>query len=107
MKIKVDNELLFELTETQKKVLKNDLLEEEFDEDMKRRLNWVIQHKYEKSLTRLKTEWLPKLKEAGIESIPLNDEAFAELVFSQPGYKNRTKRDQEEKAQREAFKNKI
>ena len=45
MKIKVDNVDLFELTETQKKVIKNEIHADIFDEDMKRRLNWVLMHK--------------------------------------------------------------
>ena len=104
MKIKVNDELFFELSETQKKVIKNDIHADEFDEDIKRRLSWVIDHKYQNCLKRMKDEWLQKLKEAGIESIPLNDEKFAELVFKQPDYKDRATRDKEDEEQRKKVK---
>jgi len=98
MKIHVDNELLFELTETQKKVIKNDILEEEFDQDMKRRLQYILTHKYEACFKRLQDEWIPKLKEAKVKNIPLDDQEFANLVFAQPDYKNRSTKDAEYKA---------
>jgi len=101
MKIKVDNDILFELTETQKNVIKNDIPSEEFDEDIKRRLQWVVMHKYAKCLTRLKTEWLPKLKELGVQSIPLDDDAFAELVFSRSEYKDRSAKEKEKQKEKD------
>lgn len=96
MKISVDGNELYTLSETQKKVIRNDIHEDEFDQDMKRRLQWVLNHKYERCLERLKAEWMPKLK-GRTASVPTDDEAFAELVISQPDYKSRKKRDQEER----------
>lgn len=96
MKIKVDNQELFELSEVQKKVIKNDIEEEIFDADMKRRLQWVLMHKYERCFERLKKEWEPKLK-GRVESFPSDSDKFAELIFSQPDYKNRSQRDKESK----------
>lgn len=40
-----------------------------------------------------KREWEPKLKSRGVAMIPTDDEAFAELIFSQPDYKNRSQRE--------------
>lgn len=94
MKISVNDQEIFSLTETQKKVIKNDIPEEIFEDDMKRRLKWVLfDEKYQKCFDRLKKEWEPKLKARGIEMFPSNDEAFAELIFSQPDYKNRSQRE--------------
>lgn len=93
MKVSVDGVDLFSLSETQKKVIRNDILSEIFDEDMKRRLQWVLMHKYERCFERLKKEWEPKLAANGVQAIPLDPEAFAELVFAQPEYKNRSQRD--------------
>jgi hypothetical protein len=92
MKISVDGKDLFELTETQKKVIMNDIHEDIFDEDMKRRLQWVLTHKYERCLERLKNEWMPILKE-NMQSIPTNDEALAEIIFEQKDYKSRKDRE--------------
>jgi hypothetical protein len=93
MIIKVDDKELFTLTEIQKKVLKNDIKSEVFEEDIKRRLFYIINHKYEQCFKRLKAEWEPKLAKAGVESIPTDKDKFAELVFSQPDYKDRSARE--------------
>jgi hypothetical protein len=94
MKISVDDQELFRLSETQKKVIKNDIHEDIFDSDMKRRLNWVLMHKYERCMERLKSEWMPKIKSKHA-MIPSDDDALAELIFSDPEYKSRKARDLE------------
>jgi hypothetical protein len=98
MKIKVNNEDLFELSETQKKVIKNDIHEDEFEDDMKRRLKYILTHKYDECFKRLKAEWETKLVAKGVAQLPTNKDDFANLVFSQPEYKNRKQRDQEAKS---------
>lgn len=95
MKIFVDNDQVFELNETKKKVIKNDIHDTIFDDDMKRRVRWILEHKYENCFKRLKDEWEPKLASRGIKSIPTDPDEFADLVFSQSDYKNRANRDEE------------
>lgn len=94
MKISVNDQELFSLSETQKKVIKNDIHEDVFDDDMKRRLKYIITHKYERCMERLKNEWMPKIKDR-VTSIPTNDDALAEIIFSQPDYKNRSEREKQ------------
>lgn len=93
MKVKVDNTEIFELKEWEKDVIKNDVKSEEFEADMKRRLEWVLKHKVERCYERLQKEWTPKLKIRGIVSIPANPESFLALVKSQIDYKNRSQRE--------------
>lgn len=93
MKIQVDGVELFELTEIQKQVIKNDISSEILDEDVKRRLFNIINHKYDQCFKRLKAEWDTKLEANGVTSIPLDKDAYATLVFSQPDYKDRAARD--------------
>ena len=95
MKISVNDKEVFSLSEIQEKVIQNDIPSSYFEEDMKRRLQYILMHKYEECFKRLKSEWEPKLKALGVQSIPLNDEAFATLVFSRPEYKDRQSRDLE------------
>lgn len=97
MKVSVDNQEIYTLSETQKKVIHGDIHEDQFDADMKRRLHWVLNHKYERCLERMKAEWMPKLKQR-VASVPTDDDAFAQLVFSQPDYRSRKNRDQEDNA---------
>jgi hypothetical protein len=70
---------------------------------MKRRLYFIlIDEKLNKCFERLKAEWQPKLVERGVDMIPTNKEAFAELVFAQPDYQNRTQRDADEEAKKKS-----
>lgn len=92
MKISVDNQEIFSLSEVQKKVIKNDIHADEFDADMKRRLHYILTHKYEECFKRLKNEWEPKLA-SRVSSIPTNPDELAKLIFSQPDYKCRKTRE--------------
>lgn len=92
MKISVDDKELFTLSDTQKKVIMYDIPEEMFDDDMKRRLQYILIHKYEECFKRLKNEWEPRLKDLGIDMVPTNPDKFSELVFSQKEYKSRSQR---------------
>lgn len=98
MKIKVNDQDLFELSPTQKKVICNDIHEDEFDADMKRRLQYILTHKYERCMERLKNEWIPKLRQR-LDSIPTNDDALAEIIFNQPDYQCRKTRENAAKSQ--------
>jgi len=93
MKISVNDVELLTLTETQKKVIQNDISSDIFDEDMKRRVQYIIMHKHDECMKRLKSEWEPRLKASGLKSIPLHDAELAELIFAQPDYCDRCERD--------------
>jgi hypothetical protein len=94
MRVSIDGKECFTLTETQKKVIMNDIPAEIFESDMERRLKWVLlDEKYEKCFERLKREWEPKLIAEGAASLPTDKEAFAEMVFARPDYKNRSQRE--------------
>ena len=92
MKISVNDQELFTVSAVQKQVLGNDISMDALDKDCKRRIQWVLMHKYEQCMARLRKEWMPKLK-GRVESVPLNDDAFAQLVFGQSDYKDRQARD--------------
>jgi len=94
MKISVNDTELFTLNETQKNVIKNDIHADVFDDDMKRRLNWILMHKYDRCFERLKKQWEPILAKR-YESVPTDRDQFAQLVFDQPDYKDRQTRDAE------------
>lgn len=93
MKISVNDIELFTLSEVQKKVIKNDIHEDVFDDDMKRRLKYILTHKYERCFDRLKGEWDGKLASNGLKMIPTDKDEYALLVFSQPDYKSRSDRE--------------
>lgn len=98
MKIQIDGKTVLELSETKKKVIKCDIPDEIFQEDMERRVNYIIQHKYEQCFKRMKEEWDQKLK-GRVDSVPTDPDKYAELIFSQPEYRSRSQREQEAKRQ--------
>lgn len=65
-------------------------------EKLENRIAWILNHKYEKALKRLIFEWTPRLEERGIIDLPIDDILIADLIFSQPDYKDRSTRDEEE-----------
>lgn len=103
MQIKVNGKQVLELSEIQKKIIKHDIDEDEFDADMERRVAWILNHKLERCYDRLKREWEPKLIAAGATSLPVSQEAFAQLVFAHPEYKS-SKQKKQDKLQIEAAK---
>lgn len=97
MNIDVNGKTVKNLTEIELKILKNDINEDVFEKDIEYRVKWVIEQKCEQCIKRLREEWIQKLKERGIKSVPTDNLEFAELVFSQYDYKDRSARDSLEK----------
>ena len=95
MKISVGGQVIFELSETHKKLMLDSVTEENFGEDLIRRLRWGWVQKIEPCFKRVTEKWLPILKQR-YESLPSDDDKLLELIFSQPDYKTRTQRDNEE-----------
>lgn len=93
MKIKIDDKIIFELSEIQQKVIKNDISAEIFEADCERRLCYILEHKYEKCMERLEKEWAPKLRER-VAAVPTNRDELAILIFSQTDYKDKAVRDE-------------
>lgn len=95
MKISVNGIELLSISDVKKQVICNDINCDEFDADIKRRIEYIVMHKYEQSFNRLKQEWDSKLANNGITMIPTDQDAYAALVFSQPNYKDRKARELE------------
>lgn len=95
MKISVDDVELYSLSDMQMNVLKHKINSDFIDADLKQRLQWVLTHVYEQAFKAMKQEWDSKLVANGVESIPTEPDAYAQLVFSQPNYKDRKTRDAE------------
>lgn len=92
MKISVNDQELFALSEVQCKVICNDIHADDFDTDMKRRLQYILMHKYEQCFKRLKEEWEPKLAQR-VDAVPTDADKLAELIFSQEDYKCKKQRE--------------
>jgi len=96
MKIQVDGKQVCELSLTQKRVICNDIPDSIFQEDMERRVHWVLTHKYKRCFERLRKQWEPILRER-LASVPTDPDELAEVIFSQSDYKNRSQRDTQDR----------
>jgi hypothetical protein len=105
MKISMNDKELFTLNETQKKVLMDEICCHDLESDIARRIEWVVMHKYNEIFKRLKSEWEPKLKAAGIRSFPADPDEFAELVLKQKGYQNRSLRNKNSSKEKQSLDN--
>lgn len=88
MKVSINDVELFTMNEIKKQVIRNDIPREVLEDDLQRRMAYIMVHKYERCMDHLKKEWMPKLQALGVESIPLDDDAFAAVVFARPEYKD-------------------
>jgi len=95
MKIKFNDMLILDISDTMQKVICNDIQEHDLKDHIIHVIRCSVMHKYGACFERLKAEWDPKLVKRGIEMIPMNSEKYAELVFSQPDYKGRTEREKQ------------
>lgn len=97
MKVKLDDEVLFEIDEVMMNILSYDLSDPL--NDIKRRLRYVIEHKCDQCYERLHKEWSEKFHaDPNVTSIPAKKHDFVKAVISHPEYKNRVARDAEELA---------
>lgn len=95
MKVTVDGVDLVEVSAMQKKVMEYEIPAEKLEADLKRRLLWVLDHKYQQIFARMKKEWEPKLIASGVKSLPTDKDAYAQLIFDHHDYKDRSTRDAE------------
>ena len=88
MKISVNDQEIFTLSDFEKKVIQSELDSSVFDAEIKRRLQWIIMEKYNEALKNLKAKWEPILINRGATSLPVKLEEIAKLIFDQPDYKD-------------------
>ena len=94
MKVTVDGVDILELSKVQEDIIKHEIPSEIFEDDMIRRLKWIVMRKHEQAFKKMKEEWDHKLEKAGVEFIPTNPDEYAKLVFSQPDYQDKDSRAQ-------------
>ncbi|GEM_PF-1198125 len=94
MQVKLDDTVVYEITDTDMLLLEDEIPSEILIDDIKRRLNWVITHKLEVRWEDFKKEWVCKMmNDPKNKSIPSNKETFINSVVTRSDYKNRTQRD--------------
>lgn len=87
MEISVNGQVIFTIDEHTEQVIKSDIPAEIFEEDMIRRLKWIIQEKYKGCIRRMRETYEPQLIANNIKPDYDND-IFANQVFALPTYKD-------------------
>lgn len=95
MKISVNNRELFEVSEMQKKVLCDYMCSDILENDLNRRLKWVLMHLYQEAFKQFKVRGDKILEQNNVKSVPLDKDEYTALVIAQPNYKDRKARDLE------------
>jgi hypothetical protein len=92
MKVKIDDEVIFEITDVDFGLI-SDYVKDPIP-DIKRRLEWVISHLCEVHYKKFHEEWLQKFEnDPSILNVPVKREDFCRMVFKHPSYKNRKERE--------------
>ncbi len=92
--IKKDNTEIFQISDVDLKLMADELVDVE--DEINRRIQWVIEHKCEQVYKRFRQQWEGKLKSENVETIPMQKEAFVNLITVRADYKNRAQREAEE-----------
>lgn len=76
-----------ELSSLDLSIFKDSIVNGDWKEDLKRRLEWVIKHKIEVHEKEIKDQWLPKLiDDPLIETLPATREGLINLILSYPPF---------------------
>ena len=85
MKVYLDDEEVFEITQRDLTLLAHSLLD--VKDEIKRRLKWVITHKCEQVFLEFDKEWTEKLRnDSSVASLPKLKEDFISVVIARPDY---------------------
>lgn len=91
MKIYADKEFLYELKDTDLKILLNDIHDKDLLHHIKHLIRHVLETKINNCKKRLLLEWSRKIKVNG-GKVPSGEDAFLTYIFEHPDYKKRSER---------------
>jgi hypothetical protein len=87
MKIYADTELLYEVTELDKKALEARINKENLNQVLKQNVQWAIQSTCDQAFEGIKKDWLAILF-TRYPSIPTGKKELLDLILSQPDYRD-------------------
>lgn len=101
MKIYINNDLVYEVSDLEKKCLENTINKNQIEARFHEIVHWHIQSFCDQSRESLKKHWIPILFKR-LKSIPTDDESLLGLIFSQSDYQDQYTKDAISKAMNEA-----
>lgn len=100
MKITIDDEAIYELSESALDCLHYYINSESSDQIIKDTIIWAISSYFEGYKEKIKAEWIPILFKR-VSHIPTNESELLDLIRSQPDYLTKKQKEEIEKAKRE------
>jgi hypothetical protein len=94
MQIKLNDEIIFELSERETQILLYDILPGDLQAEIKRRISWVLETKIQACKERIIQKYEPILKQTE-EFIPTNEEMLLQAMMSHLSYKDKLTRELE------------
>lgn len=94
MQVKLNDEVLFEITETDILLLQHAYLDA--DAEIRYRVQYFIKHACDVIFADFQKDWLKKLSDdPTVKSVPVNRDEFVKMIIARPEYKNWEAREQE------------
>lgn len=94
MKVQVDGVDLFTISVHAQNVIQDYIPKGIFDSDIKRRIQFIVDHLYDEALKALIERYQPILEaDSNISTLPSKKAALADYIMSRPDYKDKSDRD--------------
>ena len=83
--VSVNGEPVLKISAHKKRVICDSIHEDMLEEDLNRRIRWVIDAKYNACLNRMVSRWLPILQ-SRYDTLPTNIDNLVNIIYEQPDY---------------------
>jgi len=101
MKISIDGDLVYEVSDLEKKCLESTINKYQIEARFHEAVSWYVQSYCDQARENIKKTWIPILFKR-LKSIPTDDESLLNLIFAQPDYEDQYTKDCIAKAMSEA-----
>ena len=94
--VSVDDVDLFTIPADMKKIISYYYNKVNPDQYIAQQIVWLMNHKYERCMERVRLEWEPKLKAEGVKTVKSDNTEFYDGIKARPDCKDRSDRERED-----------
>lgn len=88
MQIKIDDKVILDLTDSQVKVLADAMKSGDVTDLIEASIKNNIASGYSRAFEVMRNNWVSVLAQTGVTMVPLDSDAFAQIIFALPEYKS-------------------
>jgi len=88
MKISIDDVVLIELTDTQKKIIEYETSLDKFNAKVEKDISSIVNKHLDGIYGRMKSDWDIKLVDDSVTSAPLSVDSYSTFIFARGDYKD-------------------